>query len=299
MKKGITLMLCIGMLLFRMTPVFAVEITRTIELGCYSFKISGDWQNKDGHYYKYRTSAIPMLTLSTLEEWDTLRDLKKKPKSFIDGFCEEIDSPVVIIKMHKTSYADIPALTFSVYGTFEEDDVVIQSTIFENSGDGLVMLSYAYQDDNREFNTILESIVLREDAKTEEVSEPVTEEDNEPVVEEDSEAIAEEVSEPTAGSAGEPTMGEKNALGSAKNYLDFTSFSYSGLIEQLEFEGYSAEEAAYAADNCGADWNEQAAKSAEDYLDFMSFSRQGLIDQLVFDGFTQEQAEYGVGAVGY
>lgn len=75
-------------------------------------------------------------------------------------------------------------------------------------------------------------------------------------------------------------------------------FSYTGLIEQLEFEQYSHEEAVYAADNCGADWNEQAAKKAQDYLDIMAFSRQGLIDQLQFEGYTYEQAVYGVNQVG-
>jgi len=95
------------------------------------------------------------------------------------------------------------------------------------------------------------------------------------------------------------TIGQKNALRSAENYLSFTAFSRSGLIDQLEFEGFSGEEAKYAADNCGANWNEQAAKSAENYLNFTSFSRSGLIDQLKFEGFTNEQAEYGVNAVGY
>lgn len=51
--------------------------------------------------------------------------------------------------------------------------------------------------------------------------------------------------------------------------------------------------------NCGADWNEQAAKKAKSYLEFTSFSRSGLIDQLLYDGFTQEQAEYGVTQNGY
>lgn len=95
------------------------------------------------------------------------------------------------------------------------------------------------------------------------------------------------------------TLGQKNALSMAKRYLDYTAFSYSGLIEQLEYEGYSTEEATYAVDNCGADWNEQAALKAQDYLDYASFSRSGLIDQLLFEGFTSEQAEYGVTAVGY
>ena len=76
-------------------------------------------------------------------------------------------------------------------------------------------------------------------------------------------------------------------------------FSYKGLVEQLEFEKYSHEEAVYAADNCGADWNEQAAGSAKDYLDMMSFSRDSLIEQLEFEGFTHEQAVYGAESNGY
>ena len=94
-------------------------------------------------------------------------------------------------------------------------------------------------------------------------------------------------------------MEQKNALSKASSYLAYTAFSYSGLIEQLEFEGFSTESSTYAADNCGADWNEQAAKKAKSYLDYSSFSRDGLIDQLIFEGFSAEQAEYGVSAVGY
>lgn len=95
------------------------------------------------------------------------------------------------------------------------------------------------------------------------------------------------------------TMGEKNALGKAKEYLDVIAFSYSGLIEQLEYNGFSKEEATYGADNCGADWNEQAAKKAAEYLNVMSFSKSGLIEQLEYNGFTHDQAVYGVEAVGY
>ena len=95
------------------------------------------------------------------------------------------------------------------------------------------------------------------------------------------------------------TMGQRNALLSAKNYLNFMAFSYQGLIRQLEFEGYSYEEAAFGASNSGADWNEQAVKSAKNYLNFMAFSRSGLIEQLEFEGFTHEEAVYGVKGVGY
>ncbi len=88
------------------------------------------------------------------------------------------------------------------------------------------------------------------------------------------------------------TTGQKNALKSAKDYLSFTAFSRDGLIDQLEYEKYSTEEATYAADNCGADWNEQALKSAENYLSFTAFSYKGLIDQLEYEKYTKEQATF-------
>lgn len=46
------------------------------------------------------------------------------------------------------------------------------------------------------------------------------------------------------------TIGEKNALRMAKEYLETMAFSYSGLIAQLEFEGFTHEEAQYAAAIC-------------------------------------------------
>ena len=75
-------------------------------------------------------------------------------------------------------------------------------------------------------------------------------------------------------------------------------FSHQRLVEQLEFEGYSNEDATFAADYCGADWMEQAEMSAKSYMRFMSFSRAGLIEQLQFEGFTAEQAAHGADSVG-
>ncbi|MBQ7734254.1 MAG: Ltp family lipoprotein [Synergistaceae bacterium] len=99
--------------------------------------------------------------------------------------------------------------------------------------------------------------------------------------------------------AGGASLGELNTLASAKIYLSNMAFSYKGLVTQLEFEGYSHSEAEYAVKNCGADWNEQAAKKAKEYLDMMPMSRSGLIQQLVFEGFTKQQASYGVKQAGY
>lgn len=88
------------------------------------------------------------------------------------------------------------------------------------------------------------------------------------------------------------TSGQKAALELAKRYLQVTAFSYEGLIKQLEYDGCSHADAAYAASNCGADWNAQALKKAQSYLDLMAFSHDGLTDQLIFDSYTSEQAAY-------
>jgi|LauGreDrversion4_1035100.scaffolds.fasta_scaffold75149_2 hypothetical protein len=95
------------------------------------------------------------------------------------------------------------------------------------------------------------------------------------------------------------TIGQSNAVDKANSYLEFSAFSRSGLIDQLEFEGFSTGDATYAVDAIIVDWNEQAAKKAESYLEFSSFSKSGLYDQLIFEGFTSSQANYGVKAVGY
>jgi hypothetical protein len=90
------------------------------------------------------------------------------------------------------------------------------------------------------------------------------------------------------------TVGQKNALDSAKSYLEYMSFSKKGLIDQLKFDGYTTKEANYAVKHCGANWTKQALKSAKNYLDTMAFSKKGLTDQLKFDGYTTKEANYGV-----
>lgn len=94
------------------------------------------------------------------------------------------------------------------------------------------------------------------------------------------------------------SVSQENALRAAENYINIMPFSKSGLIEQLEFEGYSTEDATFGVEGISVDWNKQAAKAAENYLDMMAFSRSGLIEQLKFEGFTDEQASYGANQVG-
>lgn len=99
--------------------------------------------------------------------------------------------------------------------------------------------------------------------------------------------------------ASKESKGQQNARKSAANYLKFMTFSRSGLIQQLQFEGFSIGESTYGVDVQGVDWNAQAAKSAANHLRYSSYSRSSLISQLEFEGFTNEQASFGATANGY
>lgn len=103
---------------------------------------------------------------------------------------------------------------------------------------------------------------------------------------------------PAPEEAGNLSTSQKNAIRSAETYISLMPFSPSSLAEQLQFEGYSAEEASYAVDALDVNWDEQAVKSAEAYLLVSAFSRDGLIAQLEFGGFSAEQAAAAATSVG-
>lgn len=93
-------------------------------------------------------------------------------------------------------------------------------------------------------------------------------------------------------------VSQQSAVRSAQAYLEMSGFSRQGLIEQLQYEGFSIADATFAVDSLEVDWNLQAARSAKAYLEMSGFSRSGLVSQLEYEGFTPPQAEYGASAVG-
>lgn len=105
--------------------------------------------------------------------------------------------------------------------------------------------------------------------------------------------------EPQPEPESELTVSQEQAVISAESYLrNLGGFSRSGLVDQLEYEGFSEEDAEFAVDYLDPDWKEQAVISAESYMDMGGFSRESLIDQLEYEGFTRKQAEHGADEVG-
>ncbi len=97
-------------------------------------------------------------------------------------------------------------------------------------------------------------------------------------------------------SAPKENVNQSNARRKAASYLSYSSFSRSGLIKQLEFEGFSNADATYGADAQNASWDKQAEKKAASYLSYGSYSRTGLIKQLEFEGFSNAEAVFGTDA---
>ena len=89
------------------------------------------------------------------------------------------------------------------------------------------------------------------------------------------------------------TVSQRNAVSKAASYLRSSAFSRSGLIGQLEYEGFSTSDATYGVDAQNADWNAQAVKKGASYLRTSSFSRTSLIGQLEYEGFSNSQSVYG------
>lgn len=144
-----------------------------------------------------------------------------------------------------------------------------------------------------EESKVIEQVEQKEEPK---VTEPKVEEKSEEKTQE--KPIAKEEPKEEQKSDDNFTASQKNAIRHAEQYIETMPFSKSGLIEQLEFEGYSTEDAKFAVDNIDVDWREQAVRHAELYIDTMPFSRDGLIEQLKFEGHSEEDSVYAVGQVG-
>jgi len=205
------------------------------------------------------------------------------------------------------------------------EDEIIQLTILSESEKKLLAMNYGELsgDERKKVNTILDNaesyndenkklindnkdriekekeLLKKKEREEKEKKEKEKKEKEEKEKREREEAEARKAEEEAAQEEREAseTLSEKNAIQKAKDYLNYTSFSKKGLIEQLEFSGFTNEESVYAVSQIEVDWKEQAALKAQDYLDYSSFSRSSLIDQLEFTGFTNEEAVYGVNKV--
>ena len=223
--------------------------------------------------------------------------------STLDGAWEAIASPAEGARIELTQSWNKDGVVYKS-GRYSNVDTCTDHFIVSGNevktGKGFLLTcsvnSYNWSNEMTEklFNAVLETLTYDPSQTT------WDSEKNRSSVEADkTDSSADKLTQSTNGSNQQvPSMSQKNALESAKSYIAHSGFSRQSLIDQLKYEGYSTADAAYGADNCGADWFAEAAEKAKSYLKHSSFSHAGLVDQLMYEGFTAEQAEHGVTSAG-
>lgn len=104
----------------------------------------------------------------------------------------------------------------------------------------------------------------------------------------------------TCACSHDPTPEESYALDRAIEYLEIIPMSKDGIIDQLIYDGCEKDDAAFAANHCGADWNEQADRFVKEFYLEYGYNREELIDKLITNAkFTQKQAEYAADQNGW
>ncbi len=282
----IGIMMCISIL---NGPINDYKETQTINIELMEMDIPKAWEFNDSisndtnlYYYKHDDGMVSMLYV-------TVSDL---------GFIAE-DDPVAV----DDYYADFFG-GFNTTGTVENLSNIHGVTIgglngqaadFTSKSNGKEYASqiYVVAYNNRCYQIIFASCINNDS----DFDKSINSVSFLPTPEEQAEIEAEAQKDAEIDSA---SIGEQNALESAQSYLSSQSFSKQGLIEQLEFEGYTHEEAVFGVEHCDANWNEQAASTAQSYLDSVGgFSRQSLAEQLEFEGFSDSEIEYALKQVGY
>lgn len=247
--------------------------------GDYQVSTPIEWVDKNPYFYTTKQSDTrSFLYLSESEEGGFS---EAHIPDVVKGFSESATGDVLTEERSlngiKTTYVKFPSKYSVVTG-------ITEGYIFIDNNDGNVCLLCMFLNDK---DPLDHSEDFEKIANTLELLTPET----------TATPIQEATPEPTPDATPEPkenvTTGMKNALSSALSYLRYSAFSYDSLINQLEYEGYTTEEATYAVDNCGADWNEQSLESALNYLKYSAFSYTGLIGQLEYEGFTKAQAAHG------
>lgn len=91
---------------------------------------------------------------------------------------------------------------------------------------------------------------------------------------------------------------QRRAIARAESYTNLMAFSRARLIQQLEFEGFTHNDAQWAVDQLTIDWNEQALKKANSYHSLMSLPPENIRRLLTFEDFSEEQIDYAMTNIG-
>ncbi len=284
---------------------------RVYELNGVEYKIPMEWETyeDDGNYYYYpdgRSAAQTAMLMVNYSSMDGEMDYSNASE-MMDAYAEGVGEADGASHLLKASYPewDNDALKLTYDLDIDSDAYHVSQYAAPVLYDGIFSIGFfggeKYQDT---YDLILESVKFPSspDAaldKSDDLDDLYGADDGEDNDDydydwDDDDGLSSTSSAASSSGQNENLSTERaSALQMAHDYLESSVFSRTGLIEQLEYEGFSKDDATYAVDNCGADWKAQAALMAKQYRKSSVFSHNGLVGQLEYEGFTHEQAEYG------
>lgn len=107
----------------------------------------------------------------------------------------------------------------------------------------------------------------------------------------DSSTKGEETTEPTTQAKNED---KESAVASAKKYVASEPLSKKATVDRLKSAGYSDTAATYGAENCGADWKQNAVSRANYLLEKKNYTQYKSLEYDLKEryGFTSEELSY-------
>lgn len=280
---------------------------RVYELNGVEYRIPLAWETyeDDGTYYYYPEGSSDAQTAMVMVKYSPMDGAMNysNVSEMMDGYAEGVGEADGASNLLKASYPEWDDNAIKVTYDLDIDSVSCHVSLYAAPVlyDGIFSISLSGGDKYQSiYDLILGHVKFPSysDAaldKSDNLDDLDDEDDNDYDYDWDDEDSAVSTSSVTSGSGQNENLSTEraSALQMAHDYLRASAFSRTGLIEQLEYEGFSKDDATYAVDNCGADWKAQAALMAKQYRKSSAFSHNGLVEQLEYEGFTHEQAEYG------
>lgn len=198
-------------------------------------------ENREWIYYYYND----LLFAESCKEENkfTNKSFSENSDSYINGMIENNDGKILNVEIIELKIGK--AIKSSLEETVNEKRYILHSIAFIYNKNiyniGFMNEKTSNIDYSKDFEKLIQTITIKDDYAKEKI-ETETETETVEIKTEDEKTKENKQTSST-------TIGQRNALRSAKNYLSIMAFSYSGLIEQLEFEQYSHDDAVYAADN--------------------------------------------------
>ena len=239
------------------TDTLDTDMFRLYNITPFSIAIPRSWShtaNDDNDCFLDSDNNILFIATSQLD--DSQSQINSNVVDvFIDGFKDSLDE---FDEIDRTTTHIDDFFAYRVEANVKKSENKYHYTMYVWATDHYLceMIFSSYGNEQSEEFDLFESDIVNsitvdsskdvrspEKDSTKKAAEPGTEKPTKKPTEPPTEKPTKKATEKSVNSI---TVSQSNALESAKSYLEYSAFSYNGLVEQLEYEKYSHEDAVYA-----------------------------------------------------